>query len=38
MFSNFLLLNQESVDAFHYAKDSGNFVRNSNGKDRFGFF
>ena len=24
--------------AFHYAKDSGNFGRNSNGKDRFGFF
>ena len=24
--------------AFHYAKDSGNFGRNSNGKVRFGFF
>ena len=24
--------------AFHYAKDSGNFGRNSKGKDRFGFF
>ena len=24
--------------AFHYAKDSGNFGRNSNGKDRFGSF
>ena len=24
--------------AFHYAKDSGNFGQNSNGKDRFGFF
>ena len=25
-------------DAFDYAKDSGNFGRNSNGKVRFGFF
>ena len=24
--------------AFHYAKDSGNFGRNSNGKVRIGFF
>ena len=24
--------------AFHYAEDSGNFGRNSNGKVRFGFF
>ena len=24
--------------AFHYAKDSGNFGWNSNGKVRFGFF
>jgi len=24
--------------AFHYAKDSGNFGQNSNGKVRFGFF
>ena len=24
--------------AFHYTKDSGNFSRNSNGKDRFGCF
>ena len=24
--------------AVHYAKDSGNFGRNSNGKDRFGSF
>ena len=29
---------EESVGAFHYAKDSGNFGRNSNGKVRFGFF
>ena len=26
------------LGAFHYAKDSGNFGRNSNGKVRFGFF
>ena len=26
------------MSAFHYAKDSGNFGRNSNGKVRFGFF
>ena len=26
------------VGAFHYAKDSGNFDRDSNGKVRFGFF
>ena len=26
------------MDAFHYAKDSGNFGQNSNGKVRFGFF
>ena len=26
------------VGAFHYAKDSGNFDRNSNGKVRFSFF
>ena len=25
------------LGAFHYAKDSGNFGRNSNGKVRFGF-
>ena len=30
--------NEISGDAFHYAKDSGYFGRNSNGKDRFGFF
>ena len=30
--------NDLSLGAFHYAKDSGNFGRNSNGKDRFGFF
>ena len=28
----------DSSAAFHYAKDSGNFGRNSNGKVRFGFF
>ena len=28
----------EIMGAFHYAKDSGNFGRNSNGKVRFGFF
>ena len=28
----------DSEGAFHYAKDSGNFGRNSNGKVRFGFF
>ena len=28
----------EITGAFHYAKDSGNFGRNSNGKVRFGFF
>ena len=27
-----------TVGDFHYAKDSGNFGRNSNGKVRFGFF
>ena len=27
-----------TMGAFHYAKDSGNFGRNSNGKARFGFF
>ena len=26
------------MGAFHYAKDSGDFGRNSNGKVRFGFF
>ena len=26
------------MGTFHYAKDSGNFGRNSNGKFRFGFF
>ena len=26
------------LGAFHYAKDSGNFGQNSNGKVRFGFF
>ena len=29
---------KQTMDAFHYAKDSGNFGRNSNGKVRFGFF
>ena len=29
---------REMMGAFHYAKDSGNFGRNSNGKVRFGFF
>ena len=29
---------RETEGAFHYAKDSGNFGRNSNGKVRFGFF
>ena len=28
----------EVEGAFHYAKDSGNFGWNSNGKVRFGFF
>ena len=28
----------ENEGAFHYAKDSGNFGQNSNGKVRFGFF
>ena len=28
----------KGLGAFHYAKDSGNFGRNSNGKVRFGFF
>ena len=28
----------ETRGAFHYAKDSGNFGQNSNGKVRFGFF
>ena len=28
----------ESLGAFHYAKDSRNFGRNSNGKIHFGFF
>ena len=28
----------EIKDTFHYAKDSGNFGRNSNGEVRFGFF
>ena len=27
-----------SIGAFHYAKDSGNFGQNSNGKVCFGFF
>ena len=27
-----------TMGAFHYAKDFGNFGRNSNGKVRFGFF
>ena len=27
-----------TIGAFHYAKDSGNFGRNSNGRVRFGFF
>ena len=31
-------MSMEAVGAFHYAKDSGNFGRNSNGKVRFGFF
>ena len=30
--------NPEFWSAFHYAKDSGNFGRNLNGKVRFGFF
>ena len=29
---------KENKGAFHYAKDSGNFGWNSNGKVRFGFF
>ena len=29
---------QKTGGAFHYAKDSGNFGRNSNGKVNFGFF
>ena len=32
------LVYQDSMGAFHYAKDSGNFGWNSNGKVRFGFF
>ena len=28
----------ENEGAFRYAKDSGNFGQNSNGKVRFGFF
>ena len=31
-------LHTETKGAFHYANDSGNFGRNSNGKVRFGFF
>jgi len=31
-------IKMEFLGAFHYAKDSGNFGWNSNGKVRFGFF
>ena len=31
-------IDNEILGALHYAKDSGNFGRNSNGKVRFGFF
>ena len=31
-------MSMEAVGAFHYAKDSGNFGRNSNGKVHLGFF
>ena len=33
-----LCMQMVNTGAFHYAKDSGNFGRNSNGKVRFGFF
>jgi len=33
-----LITVEETRGAFHYAKDSGNFGCNSNGKVRFGFF
>ena len=35
---SFLPKHGETWGAFHYAKDSGNFGRNLNGKVRFGFF
>ena len=34
----FMITPQDSLGAFHYAKDSGNYSRNSNGKVRFGLF
>ena len=33
-----LVYRNDLLGAFHYAKDSGHFGRNSNGKVRFGFF
>ena len=33
-----VLISNDIKGAFHYAKDSGNFGWNSNGKVRFGFF
>ena len=43
MFPENLNVSRDEVEgniegAFHYAKDSGNFGWNSNGKVRFGFF
>ena len=32
------LIKQDTMSAFNYVKDSGNFGRKSNGKVRFGFF
>ena len=36
--TNLLFSQNISLGAFHYAKDSRNFVWNSNGKVCFGFF
>ena len=33
-----IIANRNKAGAFHYAKDSRNFGRNSNGEVRFGFF
>ena len=38
VFGRAVRLNPRTRGASHYAKDSGNFGRNSNGKVRFGFF